>query len=196
MRTQTKIVAALVAGIALVGCMQMQPNAQNQEKTQTGSGSTPINPTGINIANAVQIKTANEGLIGYLLEGDEAIITVFTPNNWITHLFYDGSVNNNYLTLQFSGAGCTGTAIVGNYALLYGKTLYYLAYSGHYYKPAVLDANGNGVQSSFSYVSQMWPTTCSASSGSTSQGTVMALSSRAEAGLPATITPPLVFVTP
>lgn len=157
--------------------------ANAQEAATSGGGGV--------IASSVKVKTNTNGLLGYALEVDQTGLIILTTTGWIVDLGYDGSISP--WVLFFSNAGCTGTAYRDSSRPMHGKSIF-LGYDGSYYKPASSPANQSSA--SATYNSARTQAGCSAM---TYTGALIPLTTSTgptEAGLPATITGPIVLEAP
>jgi hypothetical protein len=166
----------------------MVTQCANESSATTETATTPTASSSAT-ALSVKVKTGTNGLLGYGLEITSSRLTLLTTTGWIVRLNYDGTMYRESVT--YSVAGCTGTPYVpGN--VLYGKTL---IYNGtNYYKPANSPNNQTG--SSVSYNSSDGTSGCSNFTGTNTLATLTTSTGLTEAGLPATITGPIVLEAP
>jgi hypothetical protein len=180
-KTFLPVVAFLVSACAHNASQEGQPVAAQTP----GAGPTVT-------ASSIQVRTSTNGLLGYGLAVNKNSITMLTTTGWIVDISYDGTLRKNVGTdLRYSNNGCTGSVYIEITGPVYGQSLFYDGTS--YYKPASSPAPQNSI--SVTYNSRKNPT-CNDSSGTADVIPLAASTGPTEAGLPATITGPIILQAP
>lgn len=188
MSIMQRILTILMSAILATTCAG---NAAIDEQSTAQAGGASGSGGGSVVASSVQVRTSTNGLLGYMMQADHNEITMLTTTGWIVEINYDGTVRSS--PIYYSGASCTGTAAVDSSTPLYGRSLIYDG-AGTYYKPTPSPAIGT--TSSFSYNSRRVAGACLSGIFTTTAVTLTTSTGPTEAGLPATITGPILLETP
>ena len=159
-------------------------NSGNQSANQNG------NPGMTAIGQKVTVTDSNSNFLGYVLLSSYNSTIVYSSTNYMYYVNWDGTISE--WVLYFSSANCLGTAYFQPSSTVgfssYGKMIF--SKGGTLYKPASLDTNGNAVSQSNGTNSYYSAGTCS-NAVQTIPTVTLTTATRAEAGIPATITPPI-----
>ena len=174
----------LFIGLAfLIACANQAGNGETAAVASSNSGS--------GVMSNVKVSTTSNGTLGYSIQADVNKIRVITTTKWIASITYEGA-DDPGSQVYFASAGCTGAAYTPGTSM-YGKSLIYDG--ANLWKPTTINANGVATASSVAYASYRLGGGCTNASNTTNLIPVSA-ATRTDAGLPTTITPPIVFETP
>ncbi|MBN1412689.1 MAG: hypothetical protein JW969_17710 [Spirochaetales bacterium] len=161
-----------------------------------GSSNPTPNPTPIPLKNAV-IYDDNDNNIGNAIFIDPYKLSILSSNDYIYHISWSGSLLPND-PLYFTEVDCAGTAYIYNSWIIYGKSTFYSAYLGTLFTANTINADGTLYYLPGAVTVNSMDTNGACTNGIPQPsgfnfGELKTIT-RAEAGIPATITPPLTIV--
>ncbi len=188
-------------GVGPVGPMGSQgaQGAQGNQGIQGIPGPTgATGATGPAGSGGVQLVDGANNVLGKVLSATRSSITIVTSTGHLLVMSWDGTVPNGQIYYQGSGGNlCSGTAFLnsGNStpASIYAKTLVWSGSLASFMVPASApQSNGTVLSAAMSGITGIDNPACGTSS-STQHAWQLQTITPALVGLPATITPPLVF---
>jgi hypothetical protein len=153
-----------------------------------------LNPSKVVAASVFAIDSNNNNL-GLVLGVSDQGLMIMTPYGYICELNWAGDSRPFYFpTLYFSAVGCTGTPYMAQ-QIMKGTYVYYFADQSVLLAPNSVNADGTATIVSASYQSTYMTSTCAGTSGGPISLIQLKQVTRADIGLPTTITPPIKIVS-
>lgn len=143
--------------------------------------------------NSITVKDSVAQSLGTLVDWSVNSVTVLSSTGYLYSVNYDGTLKGA-TSVYFSNAGCSGTAYLWDYSGIGTAKALGIDLSGVIYAPASPDSDGTlptGTSTNYNSLTTNVPA-CSAATGTASVVPTVVIT-RAAAGIPETITAPLVF---
>ena len=137
----------------------------------------------------------NDQILGQVVNALESGITVISSSGYMYKVNWDGSIGSAWFpsTWYYTSSDCTGTAYAYCYDNYYGKVLFYHNTQDKFYIPGDVDTDGTIGCDSITYSSNRYDYGTGSCNTNSSNMEAVAIQeiSQTDAGIPATITPPL-----